>query len=118
MKRHTLTERYQNTLIIGIGFTLLGLGFGFEPFLWVAFIISLTGLLSGWASDRVIFAWHKLGHALGYVNSRIILSIIYILVLTPIAILYRLTRKKEAATQTFYITRNHLYTPKDMEKGW
>jgi uncharacterized membrane protein len=118
MKRHTLTERYQNMLIIGAGFTVLGLGFSFEPLLWVAFIVALTGLLSGWASDRLIYGWHKLGHTLGYVNSRIILSIVFIGVLTPIALLYRFTRKKEIATDSYFITRNHLYTPKDMEKGW
>jgi len=118
MKRHTITERYQNMLIIGAGFTFLGLGFSFEPLLWVAFIVSLTGLLSGWASDRVIFGWHKLGHALGYVNSRIILSAIFLMVLTPIALLYRATRKKEITGSSFFVTRNHTYTTKDLEKGW
>ena len=118
MKRHNLTERFQNMLIIGAGFTVLGLGFSFEPFLWVALVVSLSGLASGWLSDRLIFGWHKLGHALGYVNSRIILSVVYIVILTPIALLYRATRKKEQASDSFFVTRNHLYTPKDMEKGW
>ncbi len=118
MKRHNLTERFQNMLIIGAGFTVLGLGFSFEPFLWLALGVSLIGLSSSWLSDRLIFGWHKLGHALGYVNSRIILTLVYLLVLTPIALLYRATRKKEIASDSYFITRNHQYTPKDMEKGW
>ncbi len=118
MKRHTLTERFQNMLIIAAGFTVLGLGFNFEPLLWLALAVALIGLTSAWLSDWLIFAWHKLGHALGYINSRIILSVIYIVVLTPIALLYRATRKKEIGTDTYFVTRNHQYTPKDMEKGW
>ena len=118
MKQHTTTERYQNMLIIAGGFTILGLGFGFEPFLWVSFSVALVGLASSWLSDRVIFGWHKLGHALGYVNSRIILSVIFIVVLTPVAFLYRLTKKKEAFSGSYFTTRNHTYTPKDLEKGW
>lgn len=105
-------------LIISTGFALLGFAFGFEPLWWVALAIALSGIVSGWLSDRLIFAWHKLGHAVGYVNSRIILSVIFMVVLTPIALLYRATRKKEAPTGSFFVTRNHTYQPKDMEKGW
>lgn len=118
MKQHTPTERYQNMLIIVVGFTILGLGFGWEPLLWLALVLAVSGLVSGWLSDRLIYGWHKLGHALGYVNSRIILSVIFIVVLTPIALLYRATRNKVVTTGTYFITRNHTYTAKDMEKGW
>ncbi|CAN5208869.1 hypothetical protein BH09BAC1_BH09BAC1_03860 [soil metagenome] len=118
MKKHITTERYQNMLIISAGFTVLWFGFGWEPLLFVALSVALIGLASGWLSDRLIFGWHKLGHALGYVNSRIILSVVFIVVLTPIAMLYRLTRKKELPTGSYFITRNHAYVSKDMEKPW
>ncbi len=118
MNKHTTTERYQNMLIISAGFTVLGLGFGWEPLLFAALAVALVGLVSGWLSDRVIFGWHKLGHALGYVNSRIILSVIFIVVLTPIALLYRATRKKVENTGSFFVIRNHTYVGKDLEKGW
>jgi multisubunit Na+/H+ antiporter MnhB subunit len=118
MIQHTPSERYQNMLIMSAGFTILGLAFGWEPLLWVALVLAVSGLSSGWLSDRLIYGWHKLGHALGYVNSRIILSVIFIVVLTPVALLYRATRKKVAHTGSYFVTRNYTYTAKDMEKGW
>ena len=48
----------------------------------MALFVALSGLVSGWLSDRFIYGWHKLGHALGYVNSRIILSLVFVFILT------------------------------------
>ncbi len=105
-------------LVIATGFTLLWWAFGWMPLLWVALAVAVIGLTSGWLSDRVMFLWMKLGHALGYVNSRIILSVVFIVILTPIAFVYRITRKKEVFTGSYFITRNHAYQPNDLEKGW
>jgi hypothetical protein len=49
--------------------------------------------------------------------SRIILCIVFLFFLTPIAILYRLFRKKPIeATDSFFIIRNHTYSKSDLEK--
>lgn len=38
-------------------------------------------------------AWMKFAHALGLVNTRIILSIVYFLIFTPLALIFRLIGK-------------------------
>lgn len=38
-------------------------------------------------------AWMKFAHALGWVNTRIILSLVYFLIFTPIALIFRLIGK-------------------------
>lgn len=38
-------------------------------------------------------AWMKLAHALGWLNTRIILTLVYILIFTPIALFFRLIGK-------------------------
>lgn len=38
-------------------------------------------------------AWMKFAHALGWVNTRIILSIVYFLIFTPLALIFRLIGK-------------------------
>ena len=85
-------------LLIGFGFPLLIgwlipvlTGHGFRVWtLWVAFI----GLLFGLTSPRLLYYpykfWMKLGLALGWVNSRVILGLVYIIVLLPIAFVMRL----------------------------
>ena len=85
-------------LLIGFGFPLLIgwlipvlTGHGFRVWtLWVGFI----GLLFGMTSPRFLYYpykfWMKLGLTLGWVNSRIILGLVYIIVLLPVAIVMRL----------------------------
>ena len=85
-------------LLIGIGFPLLiGLvipaigGHEFRPWtLW----IGLPGLcLSIVAPKLLIFpykGWIAIGHALGWLNSHIILGLIFLIVLQPIAFSMRL----------------------------
>ena len=85
-------------LLIGFGFPLLIgwlipvlTGHGFRVWtLWVGFI----GLLFGMTSPRLLYYpykfWMKLGLTLGWVNSRIILGLVFIIVLLPISFVMRL----------------------------
>tara|TARA_B100000242_G_C42834122_1_gene387495 strand:+ start:118 stop:510 length:393 start_codon:yes stop_codon:yes gene_type:complete len=85
-------------ILIGFGFPLLIgwlmpalIGHEFRVWtLWVGFI----GLLFGMTSPRLLYYpykfWMKLGLTLGWVNSRIILGLVYIIVLLPIAFVMRL----------------------------
>ena len=85
-------------LLIGFGFPLLIgwlipvlTGHGFRVWtLWVGFI----GLLFGMTSPRLLYypykCWMKLGHALGWINSHIVLGLVFIIILQPIAFLMRI----------------------------
>ena len=100
-------------LLIGFGFPLLIgwliptlMGHEFRAWtLWVGFI----GLLFGITSPRLLYYpykfWIKLGLILGWVNSRIILVLVYVIALLPIALVMRLigydplrTKPKEVKT--------------------
>ena len=84
-------------LLIGFGFPLLIgwfipalTGHGFREWtLWVGFI----GLIIGLTSPRLLYYpykfWMKLGVALGWVNSRIILGLVFIIILLPISVIMR-----------------------------
>ena len=85
-------------LLIGFGFPLfIGwlipalTGHGFRA--WTLWVGSL-GILIGLTSPRLLYYpykfWMKLGLALGWVNSRIILGLVYMIVLLPIAFVMRL----------------------------
>ena len=85
--------------LIGFGFPiiiglLLPLLFGHEFRTWTIWI-GVAGLILGLTSPRLLHypykIWMKLGHALGWVNSHIILGLIFIIVLQPIALVMRLT---------------------------
>ena len=91
-------QLYEFGLLIGFGFPILigwllpaFAGHGFRVWtLWVGFI----GLLFGMTSPRLLYYpykfWMKLGLTLGWVNSRIILGLVYMIVLLPIAFIMRI----------------------------
>ena len=98
-------------LLIGFGFPiligwLLPLLIGHEFRAWTLWI-GVPGLLIGLSAPRLLHypykSWMVLGHLLGWINSHIILGLVFILVLQPIAYIMRLTgydplrtkRKKE-----------------------
>ena len=90
-------------------------------YLSMAFLF--IGLVSRWFSDKIAWIWEKFAEFLGFVNSRVILGIIFFLVLTPLAFLFRLfskdslqlKRKKEGS---YYTLREHLYKGEDLTKTW
>ena len=57
--------------------------------LWVSIPTLVIGLLSPRILRKPYQAWMQLGHLLGYLNSRIILGIVFVAVLLPIAFVMR-----------------------------
>ena len=86
-------------LLIGFGFPIL-IGwllpslFGHQFRTWTLWI-GVPGLLIGFTAPRLLHypykGWMLLGHVLGFINSHIILGLVFIFVLQPIAYIMRLT---------------------------
>ena len=100
-------------LLIGLGFPIL-IGWlipvltGHVFRVWTLWI-GIPGLLIGLTYPRLLYYpykfWMKLGLTLGWVNSRIILGLVFIIVLLPISVVMRLigydplrTKRKEVKT--------------------
>ncbi len=79
--------------------------------LWISIPTLLLGIISPRILQKPYQAWMQLGNLLGYVNSRIILGIVFIVVLQPIALVMRtfgydpLRTKK--TNQTSYKEKKH-----------
>ena len=61
-------------------------------FIYAALIVGILGLASNITRDWIVWGWEKFSYALGWFNSKILLSIVFIFFLTPIAFLYRLVK--------------------------
>ena len=57
----------------------------------LALALCLVALLSPSWTERFNRAWMAFGAALGYVNSRVLLSLVYYLVVTPFGVVLKLT---------------------------
>jgi len=76
-------------------------------------------LLSKPLARFVATAWEYLTRAIGWVMSKILLSVVFFLILTPIALLYRFFSKKNTnSASSYFIKRDHIFTAKDMESPW
>ncbi|MDQ6722764.1 MAG: SxtJ family membrane protein [Thermoproteota archaeon] len=93
-----------------------------EYLLWAAIIIGITGLFVPWAAEKIHWIWMKLGEALGFVMSKVLLTIIYFIILMPFSIFSKKNNKKQRYAQikagTSFIHRNFRYTKESMEKMW
>ena len=86
-------------LLIGFGFPIL-IGWLLPSLFGHAFrewtlLVGIPGLITGLTAPRLLHypykIWMALGHSLGWVNSHIILGLVFILVLQPIAYIMRIT---------------------------
>jgi hypothetical protein len=116
-------DRYKTILVMVTGLLAIALIFELS---WLITVCLVIGLLSSFipaAARAIEWAWLKLALVLGWINSRIILSVIYFVFLLPIAWISRLFTKDPLAlrnrkTSSLFVTRNHLYTKKDLENIW
>ena len=99
--RKTISEKKLREfgILIGFGFPILIGWFlpslmGHEFRAWTL-LIGLLGLILGLTAPRLLHypykGWMAFGHALGWINSHIILGLIFIIILQPIAYIMRLT---------------------------
>jgi hypothetical protein len=91
-------------------------------YIWPALALLVTGLFLKPLAALIAGAWLKFGKCIGNVSNRIILTLIFIVILTPIALLFRLFNKnplgirRDAGRDSYYHERNHTFTADDLEK--
>lgn len=93
MAHKPLKKIYIDLAIIFIGFIVLGY-LSHIPYLYIFSGIALISAIHPTTASWVSFGWEKFGKALGLVNSRIMLSIFYFVVITPFSLLYKLIGTK------------------------
>ena len=116
-------DRFKTILVIVTGLLVLAWLFDAPVLGKVALATGALAIFIPAAARGIEWIWLKLAMGLGWVNSRILLSIVYFLFLMPIAWLSRFFTKdplalKRQKRETLFVTRNHLYTGKDLENIW
>ena len=120
MKRESVLE---TMLVISLGLVALSVVFRVRLLIGVALLIGFIGLFVKPLAERIAWLWMKFATGLGFVTSRILLSLVFFVVLCPVALLHRVFAKnglqlKRSVGDTYYSERNHRYTPEDFENTW
>lgn len=115
-------EHRNTTLVLSIASLVAFAASGNELWVYACVFISISGLFIPFLAAIIHQAWMGIANVLQLFMPKIILSVIFYLVLSPIAILSRLFGKtelkiKEAANSTFE-ERNKDFGQVDFEKMW
>lgn len=118
-----MNDKYKSILVIVIGFLLLGRYFRNDYLFYAALGLGVLTLLSERIADGVLYLWMGLAKVLGWISSRVILSVVFFLFLTPLAFLARIISGRDAMGRsnknaTVFKERNHRYQREDLENVW
>lgn len=109
-------------LVIITGFLLLFIIYQNALFLYISFSIGLTAVFIRPLAKLVAAGWFKLGELLGFVVSKIVLTVMFYLLLMPVALLHNIFNKDvlklKKGRKTLWVDRNHRYITDDLKNIW
>lgn len=116
-------NNYKSTLTIVIGFILISNYYDIKPLFNLAILLGLIAILSEKANDKIIWIWSKISEVIGLIMPNILLTIVFYLFLTPLALLNRINRKKNPLqlknyNTTVFVTKSKVFSAKSLEKIW
>ena len=92
--------------------------------IWVAALLTLGNAVESRITAALARGWMKFAGALGAFNSRVILTLTFYLILTPLAFLYRIFNRHLVEhflankRKSYFEDLNKKYAPGDFEKSW
>ncbi|MEO1451942.1 MAG: SxtJ family membrane protein [Bacteroidota bacterium] len=112
----------RDLLGIVVGFTLLHIWLGHSLWLYLALGIGLSGILSTRLATRIQKGWHILTKSIGRMNGYVLLSLLYLVILTPLAWLYRLGKNDplffKHQAKSYFHEMEKTYTTEDLQDMW
>lgn len=116
------TEIYKTLLVMVTGFLAAGYLFGFPPLYYVSGGIGVVGLASRAAGKWLVWGWFKIAFAFGWINTRVLLSVVFYLLVTPIGWMFRLSGndslRLKKPEKSNYNWREQIYAPEHLKNPW
>ena len=115
-------KHWETLLVITVFLLLLGRMKHSWNYVYVALALAAAGICSRWFLEKLHYCWMKLAEALGFVSSKILLTLVFAGVVIPLSTLAkwrgRLHIRLKASPGSYYTERNHTYSSKDFEHPW
>jgi len=97
--------------------------FGQKEFLYASLCMGMAGLLSKKFSQLLHQAWAFISEKVGAIMSSLLLSAVFFVILTPIALLFQVFNKKTPfyaapGEKSSFVKRDYLFTKKDLKNPW
>ena len=122
MENSSRSKNLETCLVISTGLIII---YYFKPIDWLLYVAIIVGLIGAFFNSLaagITWFWYKLAEVLGYVMSRVILTLVFFIFLFPIALIYRLFNKEnlfpKKDQKSFWVERNHDYNGDDLKNVW
>ncbi|MFW5805677.1 MAG: hypothetical protein ACOCVX_04020 [Bacteroidales bacterium] len=117
------TSALKTILVITVGFIIIYFISEWLWALWIAVVVGFCGMLSDYLARKIDFLWMQLARLLNLIMPNILLSLVYYIVLVPIALLSRMFNKKgqlqlKNRKHSMFESRKRTFTPSSFEKPW
>ncbi|MDH5382031.1 MAG: SxtJ family membrane protein [Cyclobacteriaceae bacterium] len=113
---------YKNVLVIVVGLSVFYYLFDEIILLYSILVLGVLSVFSDKFAILLNFVWMRFAMALGWINSRILLTIVFYIFLFPLAILSRLFTKDplrlKAPEGSNFINRDYLFKKSDIKNIW
>ena len=113
------------TAVVVLAAVLVGVYFRLDWLLYSSLGFLVLALVSSTVNEAFAHAWMTLARWIGTINSKIILTAIFFLLLTPIAFLYRtlsgtpiVTVEEGRNRDSYFVERDKTFSPDDFENPW
>lgn len=116
----TRNKHLETALVIVLGLMVFFWIFHSKYLLWAAFGVGFIGVFIPYVAGKIHWAWMKLAHGMGYVMSKVMLTLVYTLVVIPMGIFSRkkITMRLKQGTTSYFKERNYTYKKEDLENVW
>ena len=115
----TKEKKLEAIIVIAAGFLVLFYFFKVKYFWIISLAVLAAGAFSTLLTNWITWLWFKIAEVLGWVNSKIILFVVFYVFLTPISFLKKIfSAKKIQASDSNYKTVSKTYLAKDLENTW
>ena len=117
------TDSTKTVLVITVGFLLIFLITNSKLALNISIFIGISGAASQYLADKINYSWSKLTWILSLIIPNILLTVIFYLFLTPIALLSRLLGEKNQlnlnnTVPSLFKPYNKKFYKASFEKPW
>ncbi len=118
------SENYISVLlIIVLGFNIISIFFKIPVLFFIGTGIGFVGILFPFVGKIIAKIWMTIAHFLGKINTTILLSIVFFILLFPLAIVRKVFSKKDflhlkKPSNSNFILREKTFIKEDFEKMW
>jgi hypothetical protein len=112
----------ETCLVIMTGLLVFWWIYKVDVLVYIAVAIGVIGAFIPFLAKWIDWAWYKLAEGMGWVMSKVLLSIVFYVFLFPIALLARMSKKDvlqlKKKPDSYWTKREHQYSDKDLDNAW